>query len=379
MIRPVGRIRYFATTAGGLEEVLAQELSVLGAAEIRPVRGGVSFAGNFALGYRANLWLRTANRVMRHLADFPAPSADALYEGVRAIPWPTIFPPDRTFAVDAAGRAPAIRDTRFAERKAKDAVADAFRVAAGRRPSVDLRAPQVRIILRFWGDACTAAVDLSGETLSRRGYRAEASAAPLRETVAAGIVLLSGWDLRAPLCDPACGGGTIPIEAALIAANTAPGLSRSVFGFMHLCDFDPRLFARLRAEAREVRQFSGPPRIEGSDVSAAAIRAAVRAARRAKVESAVSFCLRDIRDFAPSGLAGVIICNPPYGVRMRGGQIAGFYRAFGETLKKRCRGWTAWILSGNAEATRHLGLKASRRIVVMNGPIECRLLRYDLY
>jgi len=372
--------RYFATTSKGLEAVLAGEIRSLGGEEITAVTGGVSFSGDTALGYRANLRLRTANRVLLFLSDFAAPTPDALYEGVKAVPWPEIFPVQKTIAFDATVRDSGVTHSRFAAQKAKDAVADRFRETCGARPDVDLRAPDVRINLRIVRDSCTLSLDLSGESLNRRGYRGNPEEASLRETLAAGMVLLTGWGGNTPLVDPACGAGTIPIEAALLATGRAPGLLRSSFGFQRLAGYDRKAWDSLVAEAREQAQAAPKPRIEGTDRSGEAVRSALRNARRAGISGAVRFRTLDIREFAPEGPPGTILCNPPYGVRMEGGPAAeAFYRAMGEAFKKRCRGWTAWVLSGNPEATKHIGLKASRKVPLMNGPIDCRLLKYELY
>jgi len=272
-----------------------------------------------------------------------------------------------------------ITHSHFAAQKAKDAVVDLFRARLGRRPDVDPASPDVRIVLRIVRDECTLSVDLSGESLNRRGYRADPGEASLRETLAAGMVMLTGWDGMQPLVDPMCGAGTIPIEAALLASGRAPGLQRSAFGFQRLSGYDGRLWKRLVAEAREQVRNSAA-RIEGLDLSQAAVRGALRNAERAGGSGIAGFRALDIREFAPEGPPGTILCNPPYGVRMEGGPDAeAFYRAMGEAFKKRCRGWTAWVLSGNPEITRHIGLKATRRIPLMNGPIDCRLLKYDLY
>ncbi len=376
----MGTRRYFATASKGLETVLAGEIRALGGKEIAAVTGGVSFSGDTALGYRANLWLRTASRVLLILSDFSAPTPDALYEGVKAVPWPEIFSVRKSIAFDAAVRDSGITHSRFAAQKGKDAVADRFRETCGARPDVDLLAPDVRIRLRILRDACTLSLDLSGESLNRRGYRGDPEAASLRETLAAGLVLLSGWDGTAPLVDPACGAGTIPIEAALLASGRAPGLLRSSFGFQHLAGYDRRAWERMTAEARDRARAAPGSRVEGSDRSMEAVRGARRNARRAGVAGAVRIRPLDIRDFAPEGPPGTILCNPPYGVRIPGGEEAGsFYRAMGEAFKKRCRGWTAWVLSGTPGMTRFIGLKASRRIPLMNGPIDCRLLKYELY
>lgn len=372
---------YFATTSKGLEGVLSEEIAALGGRRIAAGPGGVSFSGNRELCYRANLWLRTANRVLINLSEFLAPTPEALYEGVKAVPWPDLFSVGNSIAVEAAVRDSAITHSRFAAQKTKDAVVDRFRETVRARPDVDPAAPDVRIHLRIVRDACTLSLDTSGESLNRRGYRADPAEASLRETLAAGIVLLSGWDGQAPLADPACGAGTLLIEAALLAARTAPGLLRASFGFQKLADYRPKLWSSLIDEARAAVRRSGAGRIEGCDISAEAIGGAGRNAQRAEVSDFVSFRRCNIREFSPADPPGIILCNPPYGVRIsgEGGGVEEFYRAMGEAFKKRCRGWTAYVLSGNPAATRHIGLKASRRIPLMNGPIDCRLLRYELY
>jgi putative N6-adenine-specific DNA methylase len=372
--------KYFATTSKGLEETLAGEIVALGGEGISAVTGGVAFSGDADLGMRANLWLRTANRVLRHLSDFDAPTPEALYDGVKAIPWPDLFAVSRTIAVDATVRDSGITHSHFAAQKAKDAVVDAFRDRCGSRPDVDRLSAQVRINLRIVRDEAVLSVDLSGESLNRRGYRTDPAAASLRETLAAGILLLAEYDGEQPLVDPACGAGTLPIEAALIASNSAPGLLRDDFGFKNLLDFVPKRWTRLVDEARGAVQMRRMAPISGYDLSTVSINDARCNARNAGFADRISFSARDVAALAPEGAPGLIVCNPPYGVRLKGGDagIEPFYAAFGKVLKDHCGGWTAWILSGNAEATRALKLKTSRRIPLMNGPIDCRLLRYDL-
>ena len=360
--------------------MLAKEIRALGGREDRTAAGGVSFTGEPVLGYRANLWLRTAHRILLRLSDFHAPTPAALYEGVAAMPWPDIFPVRKTIAVDATVRDSGITHSHFAALKTKDAVVDRFRESRGARPDVDPLSPDIRINVRIVRDACTLSLDLSGESLNRRGYRADPEEASLRETLAAGMVLLSGWDGRTPLLDPVCGAGTIPIEAALFAKNAAPGLRRSGFAFQHLSDYDRSLWNTLIAEAQDKMHAFPAASIEGSDKSPEAIRNARRNGKRAGVSDIVALHTRDVKEFSPSGPPGIILCNPPYGVRMRPGSGEEiFYRALGEFFKKRCTGWTAFVLSGNPDATRHIGLKASRKFPLMNGPIDCRLLRYELY
>ncbi len=372
---------YFATTSKGLEGVLADEVAAIGGKRIAAGTGGVSFSGGHELRYRANLWLRTANRVLLQLSEFPAPTPEALYEGVKAVSWPDLFPARNTIAVEAAARDSAIAHSHFAAQKTKDAVVDRFRETVRSRPDVNPTSPDVRIHVRIVRDVCTLSLDTSGESLNRRGYRVDPAEASLRETVAAGIVLLSGWNGRVPLADPACGAGTILIEAALLATRTAPGSLRDSFAFRKLADYRPKMWTSLLDEARAAVRRDVPCAIEGSDVSIEAIKAARRNAQRAGVSDLLSLRALDIRDFSPGVTPGIVLCNPPYGVRMAAEEagIEEFYRAMGEAFKKRCRGWTAFVLSGNPTATRHIGLKASRRIPLMNGPIDCRLLKYELY
>ena len=376
----MGNHRFFATTFKGLEEVLAGEVAALGGEEVGIGAGSVSFSGDMALCYRGNLRLRSANRVVMLLSGFPAPTPAALYEGARDIPWTELFAPERTIAVDATVRDSGITHSHFAAQKTKDAVVDRFRDATGRRPDVDTASPDVRIVVRIVRDAASVSLDTSGESLNRRGYRAHPTEASLKETLAAGLILLAGWQGGEPLVDPACGAGTIPIEAALIAGNIAPGSLGRSFGFQRLLGYDRKRWERLLAEARAEARRSGSVRIEGSDVSPEAVGWAIRNAQNAKLAERIRFTARSIRIFSPGEGPGTILCNPPYGTRLPGGtQAEAFYREMGEALKKRSRGWTAFLLSGNPELTGFLGLKASRKIPVMNGPIDCRLLKYELY
>jgi putative N6-adenine-specific DNA methylase len=372
--------RFFATTFKGLEEVLAGEVAALGGEDVAIAPGGVSFSGDLALCYRANLWLRSANRVVTLLAEFPAPTPAALYDGTREIPWTDLFPPERTIAVDANVRDSGITHSHFAAQKTKDAIVDRFRDATGRRPDVDTVSPDVRIVVRIVRDGCAVSLDTTGESLNRRGYRSAPAEASLKETLAAGLILLTGWQGEQPLIDPACGAGTIPIEAAMIAGNVAPGGFGRTFGFQRLHGHDRKRWEALLSEAREAARHPVPVRIEGSDISPAAVAGAVKNAANAKLSERILFSARSIRNFSPGEGPGVILCNPPYGARLPGGEQAEkFYREMGEALKKRCRGWTAYLLSGNPAVTKFLGLKSSRKFPVMNGPIDCRLLKYDLY
>jgi len=323
--------RFFATTFKGLEEVLAGEIAAVGAQDVSIGAGSVSFSGDMALCYRANLWLRSANRVVMLLSEFPAPTPAALYEGTREVPWHELFPPERTFAVDATVRGSGIDHSHFAAQKTKDAIADRFRDALGRRPDVDTVSPDVRVVVRIVNDACAVSLDTSGESLHRRGYRAHPTEASLKETLAAGLLLLAGWQGDEPLVDPACGAGTLPIEAALLAGEVAPGALGRTFGFQRLHGYDRRGWERLLAEARETARRPAPVRIEGSDRSPEAVAGAVRNAANAGVADRVRFSVKPVRDLSPGAGPGTILCNPPYGARLPGGaQTEACYRELGE-------------------------------------------------
>jgi putative N6-adenine-specific DNA methylase len=370
----------FATTAAGLEPVLARELRALGAREIEPVLRGVAFRGDRRLLYRANLWLRTAHRLLLPIAEFPAGDRAQLYEGVHALDWSEHLTLDRTLAVDAVSHRSKLDHTQFVSRVVKDAVVDWFRERTGRRPSVDARDPDVALNARLSGDHCTLSVDASGPRMHRRGYRPSFGVqAPLKETLAAGVLLLGGYDGTGPLVDPFCGSGTLLVEAALIATNTAPGLLGRPFGLQRHPAFDPPLFDEVRQEARAaVREVEGCP-ISGSDVSETAVRAAVAAVRGAGVDDIVRIRRADIGELGARG-EGRLVTNPPYGERLGEMQeLAELYRRFGDALKQRCRGMTAHVLTGSRYLAGRIGLHPSGRDVLWNGPIECRLLHFELY
>lgn len=371
---------FFATTAKGLEEVLAGELEALGLRGITRQTGGVGFVGNMADCYRANLWLRTANRVLMVIATFPCDSPEALYDGVRAIPWHELLNPDMTLAVDSNVRDSALTHSGFVALKAKDAIVDRLRDHFGRRPNVQPKNPDLQVNLHLFRNQCTVSLDSSGSPLDRRGYRLERTQAPLRETLAAGILALAGWDGKSPLIDPMCGSGTIPIEAALKATNCAPGLLRDQFGFQRWTGFDQDSWKQLVREARQLAEDSLHVFIMGSDIAADAIEVARSNASRADVGEMIQLQQADMRELTPPPGPGIIVFNPPYGQRLgEEEQLKVLYKEIGDTMKKRCTGYVAHLFTGNLELAKYVGLKASRRVVLFNGPIECRLLRYELY
>ena len=375
-----GEQSFFATAAKGVEEVLAREMTNIGLEGVVVEKGGVRFRGNLSACYRANLWLRTASRILIPLAEFPCDSPQSLYDGVRAIAWDRYLTPDTTLAVECVLRDSALTHSGFVALKTKDAIVDTLRDRFGRRPNVNPRDPDLLVHVHLARNSCTISLDSSGTSLDRRGYRTEAGEAPLRETLAAALVLLAGWDGTVPLVDPLCGSGTILVEAALMALNRAPGLLRGGFGFQRWPTFDASLWRRLVDEARQSERTSLAVPLQGSDRLENVLNVALSNSRRAGVEQFISYTPQDVREFVPPPPPGIIITNPPYGRRLGDEeQLKSFYRQVGDAFKQRCAGYTAWVLTGSIGLAKEVGLKASRRIVLYNGPLECRLLKYDLY
>ncbi len=369
----------FAAVPRGAENLAAAELAALGCSGLVVLRGGVAFVTGRAGLYRANLWLRTASRVLVKLGEFPCQSPEELYQGVRRLPWTELITPSMTLAVDCSLRDSAMTHSGFVALKTKDAVVDSIRDACGSRPSVDTASPDLRINVHLSRNICSISLDSSGDSLDRRGYRLERNDAPLRETLAAAVVGLTGWDGTQSLVDPMCGSGTIPIEAALIATRTPPGLQRR-FGFERWRDFDGRLWNGLQQEAHAGRGKLAAGVVTGCDRDGAALGIAHRNASNAGLRDRIGFCHGTLEEFKPAADRGVLIVNPPYGKRLGDiKQLEGLYRSIGDVMKQRCKGWTGYVLTGNLELAKLIGLKASRRHVLFNGPIECRLLQYDLY
>lgn len=380
--------RFFATAAKGTELLVAQELTVIGAQNIRTTVGGVHFEGGLETLYRANLWLQTANRVLMPIAEFACPTPEALYENARNIRWRDWMTVDTTFAVDCNCRDSQISHSHYAALKIKDAIVDKFRDEIGRRPNVDRRQPMLQVNAHIAKDRCILSLDASGDRLHRRGYRRQATDAPLRETLAAAIVGLVEWDNEGMFIDPMCGSGTIVIEAALKAMNYAPGLLRcrnggsgqAGFGFQRWRNFDKKLWTRLTDEARHGIREKIPGRLLGYDISRPAIHIASENAKLAGLERHVRFMRGDALKLSPRGNRGVIVCNLPYGERTgEVEELKSLYTGFGNVLKQRCAGYTAYLFTGNLKLAKWIGLRTAKRFTLYNGPIECRLLKYELF
>jgi putative N6-adenine-specific DNA methylase len=373
-------VAYFATCARGIEEVLASELGELGAAGITIGRGGVHFSGDQALLYKANLWLRTAIRVLKPILEAPVASPEELYDAVQTIDWSQYLTPDHTLAVDCNVRDSQITHSKYAALKTKDAICDQFMERIGCRPSVDVDEPMVGLNLHIYRDQAVLSLESSGESLHKRGYRPILTKAPLNEALAAALVLLTGWKGDTPFIDPLCGSGTLAIEAAWIALHRPAGLTRKRFGFQGWMDFDIRLWTQLRDEARRGVLKKLPAPIFGSDIRKDAIVFSRNNARAAGIGHLVRFEVKDVRDFQPPpGPPGVILCNPPYGARIgEEKELRVLYQTLGEVFRTRCAGWTAFVFTGNASLARHIGLVPTARIALFNGKIPCQLLKYEL-
>jgi putative N6-adenine-specific DNA methylase len=373
-----GRQHFFSPCPRGLEEVLRAELEALGALELGPRDGGVGFAGEFELCYAVNLHSRIASRVLWRLAHAPYRDEDDVYRAVAALSWREHFAPERTIRVNVSATGSPLKSLDFVTLRIKDAVCDRFRADSGRRPSVDTANPDVRIHAYF--DAATLSVylDTSGEPLFKRGLRVAAGEAPVRENLAAGILHLAGWAPGIPLVDPMCGGGTFLVEAAEAALRRAPGGRRS-FAFEKLHDFDAARWAALRAQAQAAECPPQPLPIFGSDLYGNALKLAHENLSRAGLEGVVRLKQANALEISAPAAAGVLVMNPPYGVRLGEQQaLADLYPRLGDALKQRFAGWRACIFTADLRLPKLIGLKPARRIPLYNGALECRLYVFEL-
>ena len=379
-------MRYWIATAPvGAASVLAEELAQFGAHDVRERSHDVKFQGALEVGYRVCLWSRTATRVLLSLGSIDAASAASVYEGVKRIDWREHLAPGATLACDCSGGNQSIRHTIYGSQLLKDAVCDNLREATGERPNIKPERPDVLLHLHVEGPTALLSVDFSGESLHRRGYRTEGGRAPLKENVAAAVLLRAGWpDVCARggvLLDPMCGSGTFLTEGALIAADAAPALDRAYFGFTGWRGHDAPLWESLCAQARARRALRAPRRcILGSDADADAVRMSLANAEHAGVADWVHVEKRTLHEIIPpKGEAGLIVTNPPYGERIGAESgLPDLYSELGLTLRERFQGWQAAILTGNPPLARNLGIYARRTHRFFNGTIECRLLRFEL-
>ena len=374
-----------AKTFKGLEEVLAQELTELGANDVLIERRAVSFMGDKALLYRANHCLRTAIRILVEIAkpqrleiSKKAKPEDALYEAVKAIDWSRYMTADTTFAIDATVYSETFRNSRFVTYRVKDAVADYWQEKAGKRPNVKVSDPDLLINVHIANETVTVSLDSSGESLHKRGYRVATTEAPINEVLAAGMLLIAGWKGGSDFYDPMCGSGTIPIEAALIARNIAPGVFRKSFAFEKWLDFDAELWSDIYNDDSREREFAH--KIYGSDASFYAIQQATKNVKSAGVQKDVE--LRQIRmeELRVQTSNPLVMINPPYGERLASNKdMEDLYGKIGTALKHQFTGATAWIISSNDAAMKCIGLKPSKKMRLLNGELDCQFNKYELF
>ncbi|MDF1545067.1 MAG: THUMP domain-containing protein [bacterium] len=373
------RFPMVAKTLFGLEETLSKELIALGAQKIKQLTRSVEFYGGQELLYKANLWCRTATRILVPIKTFQVREAADLYRKARKIDWGRFLNANQTIAINAVIINSVFDNSLFVAQKTKDAIADQFRDNMGKRPSVDLKSPDIRINVYINQSECTLSLDSSNEPLFKRGYRGETGKAPLNEVLAAGIVLLSGWDGESSFVDGMCGSGTILIEAGLMARNIAPGLNRRKFGFMNWPDYDKNRFSQICTEAREQIRPKLNFEMLGSDIDSRQVKLAASNARRAGLEKDIRFTRSPLIDLIPPIAPGVLIVNPPYGERLAVENINDSYHLMGDAFKKNFTDYDAFVFTGNLSAAKHIGLRTSQRIEMYNGPIECRLLKFEMY
>jgi len=367
-----------AKTIFGLEEILANELKAIGAKDIKILQRAVSYKANKEILYKSNLYLRTAIRILVPISTFKANGERELYKGTQKIDWEKYLNTNKTFAIDGTTSGEIFTHSKYAALLTKDAIVDKFRDKYDERPSIDTENPDLRINLHISHNNVAISLDSSGSNLGKRGYKLRQVFAPLSEVLASGIILVSGWDKKQDFIDPMCGSGTFPIEAALIAKNIAPGSFRK-FNFENWKDFDRGLWIQLKKEATNNEiDFDG--KISGFDMDDEAITISKENARRAGVNRVISFTKQDFIDTNKEYTDSHIIMNPPYGERlMEDDEIIPFYKEIGDQLKHNYLNCNAFIFSGNLRAIKHVGLKASSKIKLFNGPIECRLNKFELY
>ena len=371
------KFEMIAKTFMGLEHVLAKELKELGADNVHVGRRMVSFEGDKELMYRANFCLHTAIRILKPIKHFKARSADEVYEGIKTIDWNEYLDEKKTFAVDSVVYSEDFRNSRFVTYKVKDAIVDQFLEQGKRRPNISVANPDIKLNIHIADNNCTLSLDSSGESLHRRGYRQENVEAPLNEVLAAGMILMTGWNGDCDFIDPMCGSGTLLIEAALIAHNMAPGIFRKEYAFEKWEDFDKDLFDEIYNDDSNEREFKH--KIYGYDIDMKAVNTARVNARAAGLTKCIEVECADFKDFKQPENPAILVCNPPYGERISTPNLLNTYKMIGERLKHQFTGNEAWILSYREECFEAIGLKPSLKVPVYNGSLECEFRKYSIF
>ncbi len=367
-----------ATTFHGLEDVLVNELMKLGARDIVPFKRGVSFTGDKGFMYKANLCLRTALKVLVPIYSFTANNEYELYDKMKEYEWEELLNTDDTLAINATVNSDEFNHSLYVSQKTKDAICDRFVDKFDVRPNVDLDKPTVRIYVHIFRNQVNVSLDSSGDSLFKRGYRVDIDTAPMKEVLAAGMVLLSNWQPHLPLIDGMCGSGTLGIEAALYANNIPPGVFREEFGFMKWHDYDKALWDTIY-ESTINRIKDDMPSIISSDIDIVPLEMAKRNGAVAKVDDVIQYEHISFFDLMPTRPHGTILLNPPYDERIKMEDTNAFYKQIGDKLKKDFGGWTCWIISSNMEAIKSIGLHPSKKMTLFNASLECKLLKYEMY
>ncbi len=371
------KFEMIAKTQQGLEGVLAEELRAIGAEDVTSTPRGVSFKGDQEMMYKANIQLRTALRILKPIYTFKARTEDEFYGHAKKFDWTSVMDVSHKFAVDSVVNSEAFNHSRYIALKLKDAIADHFREKVGKRPFVDPQNPHIRIHIHIEEEDCTISLDSSGESLHRRGYRQSQDASPINEVLAAGMILLSGWNGESDFIDPMCGSGTLLIEAGLYAHGIPPGIFRKNFGFENWFDFDKSLLQQVYNDESMEREFKHS--IIGGDISKRAFETSIDNIRNAGLQKKIDLKNRSVFDFNPPKGNGIVITNPPYGEKLKKEQIETFYKQLGDCFKQRYSGYDVWLISNNFEALKSFGLRPSNSLSLANGALECKYQKFSMY
>ncbi len=367
-----------AKTFSGLEEVLTAELKSLGAKDVQPLKRAASFTGDQTLLYKVNLWSRAALSILRPVYEFGFETQQEFYEKMREFKWDDFFNVEKSFAISTVAIQSVFTNTHFLAQRSKDAIVDYFRDNANARPDVNTENPDIKINVYVFKDSCSVSLDSSGMPLFKRGYRKQAGPAPLNEVLAAGLIMLSGWDKQQPFYDPMCGSGTFSIEAAMMALNMAPATFRKDFSFTHWQNHDENLWRSLREEAAAM-QTNTLPHIEACDINNKSMAIARQNIMEAGLLGRIKLEKKDFFLSKPSQSRGHLLLNPPYGRRIESGDIHEFYQKIGSTFKHNYAGFHAWIISPDKTLTHKIGLKPIAKHYVFNGQLDCTFLGYKIY
>jgi putative N6-adenine-specific DNA methylase len=372
----VKKFKIVVKTFAGLEPVLANELRALGAESVLVERRAVSFTGDKALLYKANFLLRTALKVLKPIAQFRVDKKEDLYNQAKNIPWSEYLTLGKSFAIESTVQSELFVNSMYASLKVKDAIADYFRELTGKRPSVNPEDPDIVVHLYLMGDYCEVSLDSSGESLHKRGYRVGQSEAPINEVLAAGMIMLAGWNGTSDFLDPMCGSGTLLIEAAMIARGIPAGIYRKSFGFEKWLDFDEHLFSEIYNADYEKESSI---RIFGSDISVQSCAIARANIKNAGLSKFIELEAKDFIELDPPFENGIIVTNPPYGERLKVRSVTDLYKSVGDELKQKYAGYSAWIISSSEDGFKNIGLKPSRKIELFNGAIPCSFRCFELF